>query len=265
MNHLVAEPEVAFWRSILADHAEFACDNLGPEEEAAVERAEELRRRLAGAPGEAPVEATVTEAQELIAFQRQLLHRLLAGRVVLHLRPVDLSHMIKEAEEFLRLAGVLPLPSSPVGRLLHLHWFWLEDAAHHSPCIALALDPAERALSERYRYLEKLLLDLSLKARRQAEVLSQTGYGPAAVRELTKESRRAIESHVAELERLKEGILRCELEIDAKPVVPDHLIREERYYLNQALRLAAEVLPPVAGLEAGPLVTADRPAVGGLG
>lgn len=265
MNHWIAEPEVAFWRSILADHAEFARDGLGPEEKAAVERAEGLRRRLAEPPEGRRAETTVAEAQELIAFQRQLLHRLLAGRVVLHLRPVDLSHMIKEAEEFLRLAGVLPLPSSPVGRLLHLHWFWLEDAAYHSPFIALALDPAERVLSERYRCFEKLLLDLSLKARHQAEVLIQTGYGPAAVRELTRESRRATESHVAELERLKEDILRCELEIDAKPVVPDHMIREERYYLNQALRLAAEALPPVAGPEASPLVTADRPAVGGLG
>lgn len=232
-----AEPlaqEVAFWRGILRDHAVFARDSLGPLEREAVAEAEALRVELEGRPEERPLEATVEAAKALIAFQSQLLARLADCQLTIHLHATDLAHMIREAEQFLRAVGVLPQPAMPVSRLLHLHRFWLEDAAFHSTFLTGVLDFHEYLWRERFLQFERLLTHLFLKARHQRGVYERLGGQPfAAVDGLTEEADRAIGAHLRALERLEGLTARCEVEISASPLVADHMIREERHYLTK--------------------------------
>lgn len=232
--------EVAFWRRILRDHAVFTRDNLGPSEREAVAEAEELRTELEGRPAEQPVEATVEAAGALIAFQSQLLARLTDCQLTIHLHATDLSHMIKEAEEFLRTVGVLPRPATPFSRLLHLHGFWLEDAAFHSTFLAGVLDPNEYLWREQFMQFERILTQLFLKARHQMEVYERIGgQAFAAARGLTQESERVTGAHLRSLERLEGLTARCEAEIAAPPLLADHMLREERYYLAQVAEVSA--------------------------
>jgi hypothetical protein len=221
----------------LRDHALLTRDNLGPNEEEAIRRAESLVEQLEGFPAEHAVWETVDAARELISFQHDLVRKATACQLTIHLHITGLQQMSKEAEDFLRSAGVVPVPSTGAGRILQLHQLWLLDAILHSDLLAGLLEPSERVAIEEFRRLESELRVLSDKAAHQAEVLGGGGDVQPAVIGLTGAIIRAVREHIEALERLKEGVARREVWVSAPPLILDHMIREERHYLEQLAKL----------------------------
>lgn len=237
----LSREELVFWLGILRDHATFIRDNLGPVERPAIERAEALRIQFAELlQGPALAEA-ISLAGQLIEFKRDLLRRLTACRLVIHLHAADLNQMIDEAEEFLRAAGVLAVPEDPFARLLQLHRIWLADAGLHSNMLYVTADPYERLLIDELLHFERLFRNLHLQAHAASAVYGKTGVPFAALAGFTKEARRAVENHLKVLGGLEALLTRCEVVTSALPAMVDHMRREETHYLQEAERLLAAV------------------------
>lgn len=233
MNEPFTIQELSFWRGILRDHALLTRDNLAPAEQEAINRAEALGAEFEGLPAEHAIWETVESARELIAFQNELVRRATACQITVHLHIAGLQQMAKETEDFLRSAGIMPGPVSGPGRTLENHRLWLLDAALHSDFLVGALEPTERATIEEFRTLGRELTDLYKQAARLLEVHEGGGDIRPALEALTRESRRVVKAHLATLERLKERVAKREQWVAAPPLMIDHMVREERHYLEQ--------------------------------
>lgn len=229
--------EKAFWLGIMRDHTLFIRDNLGPGEKEAVARADALHCLFEDLVGRA---ATVTDqeaagaTENLIAFKSSLLARQLDCGITLHLEPSDLNHMINEAKEFLRVLGRLPGPAADTpSLLLHLNRIWLADAAGHSAMMYRVLDPLEyRQLMELKQY-EEIFNHQFIKAVAKDQMYRAVGRGFPSLYGFINEARAAVQAHIDLLRNLEKAIGSCSLENNGNPLLPNHMVREETYFLTR--------------------------------
>ncbi|HUC92657.1 MAG TPA: DUF2935 domain-containing protein [Paenibacillus sp.] len=247
--------EHRFWLQIMGDHARIIRTALSPAEtrDAAVAAdfivrfdAELEEARASGAEMNLPElnrQASAVVA-EFKAFKLSLLERLLLGKVELLLTPTFLNHMVNELEEYERILDALANGRPvPVFHPLHYDFVWLLDAAGHAAAIASDLDATEKRRIGQSKAFQEAFEALHIKA------IEMAGYMRASLSEFPAFRRfhrdidlemKLFQRFLAELEEMQ---LSAELLDRISPLIPDHMYREECYYLTKLAQTGMVNLP----------------------
>lgn len=247
--------EHQFWLQILGDHARFIYNALSPREKKDIETTGqfivlfdqllEQSRRIAEPSQLTELNKLAHQyALSLRTFKLDLLERLLLGKVGLGLAPTFINHMVNELDEYIRILSEL-IQGKPVPHYhaLHHDLLWLPDAAGHAAIIAIDLDAVEKRLIRKSKDFEQHFNDFFLKA------IELTGY----LRTLNKQYPSIVQFHedvnlemlvfMNFLKEIEEMELSAKLLSRLNPLIPDHMFREECYYLMK-LAQSGEIMPP---------------------
>ncbi|KRE57816.1 DUF2935 domain-containing protein [Paenibacillus sp. Soil750] len=245
--------EHRFWLQILGDHARFIFNALSPKETKEIEMAHQFITQfdqllhLARRP-DAPTRINDLNKQayeltmNLRGFKLSLLDQMLVGKIKMGLVPTFINHMVNELEEYLKiLVSLLEGKPVPIYVPLHHHLLWLPDAAGHAASIAMELDAVEKRLIKRSEQFEQHFNAFYLKA------IELSGYTRTMRTTFPALSRfhsdvnlemSIFMSFLLELETID---LSAELLSRLNPLVPDHMYREECYYLLKLSQSGASV------------------------
>lgn len=248
--------EHRFWLQVLGDHARFIKDSLSPDETAEIPRArafirsfdqllEQARRPLSNEQWVGISRAALQGAQDIRAFKLHLIARHLSEGVKTSLPPSFFNHMVNEVEEAIRVftplsSGLLPPAPGPV----HLHLHWLLDAVGHSTAIRDSLDPVEKKLKSAGDDFAKSFEQFYMKAVEIAGLMRTNLQRFPAFSRFNKEVELEVLTFKKFLRELEGMELRAETLGTLSPLMPDHMAREECYYLWK-LSLVSEVSLPL--------------------
>jgi hypothetical protein len=247
--------EHQFWLQILGDHSRFIYNALSPKEKNDIETAGQFIYLFDQLLEQSRHIVDVSQLMELsklahqyslslITFKLDLLERLLLGKVTIGLPPTFINHMINELDEYIKILNEL-IQGKPVPRYhtLHHDLLWLPDAAGHAAAIAMDLDALEKRLIRKSEAFEQHFNEFFLKA------IELTGY----LRTLNKKYPSIVQFHedvnlemiifMNFLKEIEEMELSEKLLSRLNPLVPDHMFREECYYLMK-LAQSGEIAPP---------------------
>ena len=231
--------EHRFWLQILGDHSRFIHDALAPVERQDIEIAsqfigifDQLLEKVNEENLSQLTAAAESETLKLRDFKLSLIKKHLLGDIKIHLSPTFINHMVNELEEYVRILSYLKSKKiPPVLHELHYHLVWLLDAAGHAGAISTNLDQVEKRLKEKSDQYMKHFIDFYLKSVEMAGYLrTNLSTFPALEKmnlEVTLEMK-LFRHFLQELEKL---------ELSAKalgtfaPLMADHMLREECYYL----------------------------------
>ncbi|MFH5184094.1 DUF2935 domain-containing protein [Paenibacillus sp. TAB 01] len=250
-----AQFEHQFWLQILGDHARFIHNTLYPSEKKDIELSEQfiqqfdtLLEQSRGSLHPSQLSELNQEAYQatvrLRAYKLNLLDRSLLGAVKIGITPSFLNHMVNELEEYVRILDALlagrPVPNYPP---LHHDLLWLSDAAFHSSAISTELDFVERRLIEKSRGFERHFSDFYLKAIELAGYMrTMRQQYPSFIR-FHRDIHLEMALFMAFLKEVEQLDLSEELISSLNPLIPDHMYREECYYLKK-LAQSEEISAP---------------------
>ncbi|MBO9598285.1 MAG: DUF2935 domain-containing protein [Cohnella sp.] len=256
--------EHRFWLQIMGDHARFILSTLSPKEAQDVKTAEacltgfdrllEQARRAANANDAAAINQPAYEwTVSFRKFKLSLLERAIVGKIAIMLTPTFINHMVNELEEYLRILTEL-VAGRPVPRFdaLHHDFLWLPDAAGHAAAISADLDMVEKRLIHRSQQFEVHFQQLYMKSIEMAGYMRTQLKDFPAFRRLHKEVDLEMKLFVGFLAELEEMEMTAEVLDRINPLMPDHMMREECYYLTKLAQL---------GLVPNPDCQADKPRV----
>lgn len=256
--------EHRFWLQILGDHARFIFTTLAPTEAKDIQTAgsfiqafDKLLEQARRAMSEADLGSLNKQAYELTekfrTFKLALLRRAILGKIQIGLTPTFINHMVNELEEYLRILTELVAGKPvPVFDALHHDFLWLPDAAGHAAAIASDLDPVEKPLIRKSEQFEGQFQQLYMKSIEMAGYMRTALKDFPAFRRLHKEIDLEMKLFTAFLRELEEMEITAEVLDRISPLMPDHMLREECYYLTKLAQL---------GLVTNPNCQADKPRI----
>ncbi|MDF2716933.1 MAG: hypothetical protein K0R28_3858 [Paenibacillus sp.] len=257
--------EHRFWLQILGDHGRFIYNTLSPKETSDIQAAQQFIQsfdRLLEQARNTGSEADITDLNrqaysltvQFRSFKLNLLQRLLLGKVTIGLPPTFINHMVNELEEYFRILTEL-VAGKPVPQFSALHhdFLWLPDAAGHAASIAGDLDPVEKRLIEKSQLFEKHFQQFYLKSIEMAGYMrTKLGDFLPAFRKFHLDIDIEMKLFTAFLRELEEMELSAEVLDRISPLIPDHMMREECYYLTKLALL---------GMVPNPDCNPDKPRV----
>ena len=247
--------EHRFWLQILGDHARFIHSALAPKEVREIQQAQyfinvmdsllnRARQDLSTPEILALSQQASEEAQRIREFKLSLIRQHLVGEIDIGLTPTFINHMVNEVEEYIRILNCLvqqevPPPLNPV----HHHLLWLLDAVGHASAITADLDDIEKNLMEKSLAFMRQFEDYYMKA------VEFSGYLRTCLPDfpaLTRFNRQVDKdmTHFREfLRRVEALIISNEALGRLTPLVPDHMAREECYYLIKLAQVSTVKMP----------------------
>lgn len=251
----VALFEHKFWLQILGDHARFIYNALSPQAVSDIQQAagyislfDQLLEHSRQNPSDQELanltQEAFQQAQCFRQFKLDLLQRRLDYTIKLDLPPTFINHMVNEIEEYLRIlhflaAGQLPPPVNP----LHHHLLWLPDAEGHAATIACELDPVEKNLIQTSENFMIQFQDYSIKAREISGYMRTCLANFPALDRFNRQVDREIGLFAAFLRDLTTLIQSQMVLSTLLPLLPDHMIREECYYLTKLAHVSGISAP----------------------
>ncbi|RAP73542.1 DUF2935 domain-containing protein [Paenibacillus montanisoli] len=249
--------ELRFWLQVLGDHARFIRDALAPGEAAEITRAQQFvqaydsllnsaRQNLDRAGIAALLNMANPLNVQFRAYKLHLLKRSLTGTIVISLAPTFLNHNVNELDEAMRVFAALTrsqLP--PPGPALHQHLLWLHDAIGHAGILSCQFDLVEKAWKNRSDAFERDFEAFYLKAIELAGYMRTELTDFPALRRFNQDANAVMlifMKFLSEVEELTEG---KELLSTLSLLIPDHMYREECYYLQKLSQAAQGVPRPV--------------------
>jgi hypothetical protein len=244
-----AQFEHRFWLQILGDHSRFIYNSLSPKESEDIQTAHHFIQSFDGllelaraATSDANMKALTQQAlpltSQLRLFKLNLLHRLLFGKITIGLTPTFINHMVNELEEYLRILNALAAGESvPRFEALHHDMLWLLDAVGHAATIASDLDLVEKRLIEKSQKFEAHFQQFYLKSIEMAGYMRTQLRDFPALRRFHTDIDLEMKLFVSFLRELEEMELSAEVLDRISPLIPDHMMREECYYLMKLASL----------------------------
>lgn len=245
--------EHRFWLQILGDHSRFIFHALSPKESEDIQAArhfiqsfDRLLEFSRTAAGDANIHALTQQALPLTSrlreFKLNLLQKSLLGQVTIGLTPTFINHMVNELEEYSRILNALSAGEGvPRFDALHHDMLWLSDAAGHAAAIASDLDSVEKRLIEKSRKFEEHFQQFYIKSIEMAGYMRTQLRDFPAFRRFHTDIDLEMKLFVSFLRELEELELSAEVLDRISPLMPDHMMREECYYL---LKLATLGMVP---------------------
>lgn len=256
--------EHRFWLQILGDHGRFIFNTLSPKETKDIQTAQkfiqafdQLLQQARDIQTDAQLGTLNQQAYSLTTNLRQfklnILERLLVGKITIGLTPTFINHMVNELEEYLRILNNL-IEGKPVPQFdaLHHDFLWLPDAVGHAASISSDLDLVEKRLIEKSKAFEEHFQQFYMKS------IEMAGYMRAKLRDFPAFRRFHTDIDMemnlfrAFLKELEELELSAEVLDRISPLMPDHMMREECYYLMKLAQL---------GLVPDPECKPDQPRI----
>lgn len=235
--------EHRFWLQILQEHSLFIYNGLGPSETTYISKVKQFVDKFQDLLTCAKASIGTSElldltnrayrsAKRLRCFKLDLLREHITGNLVLHLTPSFLNHMVNENEEYLRILQHLKKQEVPPKvHPLHHHLLWLFDATFHASAIPMYMDYTEKNILQTSQGYEEKFKNYYIKAVEFAGYIrTNIKQFPALVR-LNRQVDIEMRLFLKFLEELKELQLGDELLATFSNSLPDHLAREEHYYL----------------------------------
>lgn len=247
--------EHRFWLQILGDHARFIIQALPYSESQEIARAQrfisifdELLRQARSANGSEDIrglnQAAYSETIALRQFKLHLLTRQLSNTLTMSLPPTFFNHMLNELEEYVRiLQALLAGRPVPVYAPLHHELLWLLDAAGHAGTFVMSFDRVEADLLQKSYAFERTFRDLYLKA------VELAGFARTMLQSYPAMERfhRQVDWEMALFRKFLAEIEEMELSGEAldtiSPLIPDHMGREECYFLLKLAQSGAVAAP----------------------
>lgn len=241
--------EIRFWTGIMRDHGEFILTSLSFNEQEAIQHAGFYRnafsrlhqqsKALMGMNDPNAINSLINECISTLCnfvnFKEYLLKRLMSCQLGTSLPPTFYNHMINEAMEFYKTLMRIRqnAPVNPVAENINLHLVWLPDAAGHAATIANDLDPVEKLLIKEANKFEKCFNNLTLKADELCKMLARTGLSDGVLKQLNEEVKKLLTEFICYLDKIRKLNAECKILSVLKPLIPDHMKREETYYLHK--------------------------------
>ncbi|MDF2546030.1 MAG: hypothetical protein K0R93_928 [Anaerosolibacter sp.] len=241
--------EIEFWTRIMRDHGEFQYTNLSPKEVDTIQTASyfmnlfnglhEEVKSLAGELSPPVLSNLISKNMmalgQFIQFKRGLLARLMQCDIELGFPPSFINHMINEAMEYHRVLCMTQgtILFNKTLENIRLHKIWLPDASGHASSIAAALDPIETELIHKAEKFMKRFDNLFKKAFEMFKMFERTGLEDGGLQYFNQEVEEELQKFIGYLEKIKEVRSHCKVYATgmASPLMPDHMIREEKYYI----------------------------------
>ena len=237
--------ELLFWLGIMRDHAVFQMSALASTERQALAAAQfyqsffqRMYRRIERGNDSPAMRNEIQQGLAgFIQFKTDLVKGLLTCDLAMNMTPSFIDHMINEAMEFeTYLTRQMPLyePLEYALMLIDQHRIWLSDAAGHAASIAAELDANEALLIGEAQQFQDVFNKLTQKAAELQPMLKRTGLNDGALMLLSEEATQWICKFIDYLQKIKDLRSCCKAMAMGTliPLVPDHMMREERHYLH---------------------------------
>lgn len=233
--------EHGFWLQVLGDHARFLHDSLGPGEKELIAQSQAFISAfdtLLGEIGNKDLEELGREAEKeatrLRKFKLDIISRHLVGKITIHLGPTFINHMVNELDEYLLLLEYLnngQVP--PVFHELHHHLLWLLDGAGHAGAISDNMDRIEKKVKKQSDQFTKDFEAFYLKAVEMAGFLRTGITSFPALERFNQDTQMEMKLFMNFLNEIEELELSNKALGTFAPLMADHMMREECYYLTK--------------------------------
>lgn len=227
------DAEHDFWLAILRDHLTFIFDALSSEEVETLNVVKALYERIGPVLLRKNNNEALSLAQDIRNLKLNLLGRHLTQKIKIALPPTFINHMLNEIDEYISIityhnrTGLIKAPDN-----ISLHLLWLPDAEGHAVSIKSALDPIEKKPIKELKELKKKFNALFMKALEFKGYLRALSDFPA-LNQLNDEVNNEMNIFIRLLNEIKDLRMIPELLGTIQPLMLDHMIREELYYLNK--------------------------------
>lgn len=241
--------ELYFWSGIMRDHGEFLYSALSPKESNYIETSQYFHQSFSEVHQEANiimkkgsdnqidslVNKSISLLKQFIDFKRLILTKQLTCEISILFTPSFINHMLNEANEFYRhLFATLPNKTTPdAGNAFVLHKIWLRDASGHAAAIACDLDPTESLLIKQGNEFKTKFDQLFIKAFELQQMYERTDIENGAKQYLNTQVKDTMVDFIIYLDKVKTLRVECKALGAINPLIPDHMIREEKYYLTK--------------------------------
>jgi hypothetical protein len=250
---LDAIEELLFWTGILNNHGEFILKSLSIKEQPFILNAQHFKNlffqlnlkanALKDLPNESNnvislVNKTLQAISSFVSFKKLLLRKSLQCAVEISLPPTFINHMINEAVTgYNTLSSVYSnMLEDKVTHDIELHKIWLPDASGHAATIAADLDPTEAELIKKSEAFKNDFNNLFIKSRELGIMLKRASLEDGALEQFNQDVIMKMNEFIEFLEMIKELRQTCRILGTISPLIPDHMIREEKYYLEHIKR-----------------------------
>lgn len=230
--------EHRFWLQIFHDHMRFFELSLASSETELLFTTRNLLSRLENA------QANISNSIEFLnmAFlltndiaehKKNVLSKHINDKIDIHLPPTFINHMLYELEQYLMILNEYKLNNKITAQhVIEYHIHWLRDGAGHATAIMSNLDPVEKLTKKELRKLKKEFESLYMEADEFKGYLRAKADFPA-IKILTKNASDKMKLFVKILNEIKEMRLTNKILATLNPLILDHMIREECYYLHK--------------------------------
>jgi hypothetical protein len=242
------EFENAFWTQILRDHLYFFKFTLEASEVTALQSVQILIDRLTELHARSLSVNIVDEALPVVQQVAKLKLDFLSlmtdsqGKLGINMTPTFINHMMNELQEYLTiLIGYQATGQIPERNVLEVLQLWDSDAVGHADGIVTDLDDVEAETRE-------TVLDLKDQFRhhytKTLELIgyTRTGFGDIpAIGKVVSDSEVTMRLFVKFLQEIKQMRLNKTILGRIKPLVVDHMLREEWYFLRKLASYTKEI------------------------
>lgn len=247
--------EMEFWTRILRDHGEFQYTSLAPKESDAIEASksfmelfEQLHKEVkalnVGIQPQAVLDLisrNKVAVMQFVEFKKMMMKDLLKCDIELAMEPTFLNHMINEAMEYYRILNIADktVPFNQALENIRLHKVWLPDASGHAKFLASQLDAIEANYINIALDFMHVFDKLFKKAFEMYIMYERTELEDGILDQFNLEVELVMNDFVNFLEELETLKKSCKVLTTGttSSLVPNHMIREEKYYLNKIKNL----------------------------
>lgn len=245
MSEINIRYELIFWVQIMGDHSRFIKGSLMPDASNLVMVAENFIHLFDKLLDKVRQGSNINHDGDLIGeittgvlslreFKRELLSERLRNLPSTSLTPTFYNHMLNELERFLTVLTVGTPEGLTKENILGEHLLWSLDASGHAAALAGDLDKVEYCLRAEAKKFIKYFDELYIKA------VELTGYyrsNPPVVQPVLEafnlEIVKVMQDFMGYLDEIKEKIINNRVLSRLSPLIPDHMYREECYYLHK--------------------------------
>lgn len=247
--------EHRFWLQVLGDHSRFILNALSPVEREPIQAAthfihvfDQLLQTARSSLSHEEIlvlnQQAFVQANEIRNLKLHILCRLLQGDIAVNLPPTFFNHMVNEVEEYLRILQFLMAGEQPPAcHPLHYHLLWLPDASGHAVTVAKLADPVEKRISRKGEAYRELFDAFYIKATELAGYLRTNLEQFPALTRFNQEVELEIKLFTRFLNEIEEMELDDSLLGTLMPLMPDHMAREECYYLIKLSQVSEIEMP----------------------
>ena len=246
--------EHRFWLQVLGDHGRFILNTLSPTEAERIEIAKNFislfdtlldksRQNIYGGELDDLTGEALELGKKLRVFKLDLIKAHILGNIEINMPPTFINHMVNELDEYLTILNCLMSNQYPNAHAIHHHKLWLLDGVGHANSIYCNLDDIEQDLKKKSKMFSNHFDDLHMKSMELAGYMRTKLTKFPSLSRLNKQAELEMLMFMGFLKELQEMRINKEALGTITPLMLDHMLREECYYLTK-LSQVSEVKKP---------------------